>query len=134
VDTSIASDRSAGFREALAGHPALRLVDGCVGNWGYQAARKEFGKVLARQPRIDGVFAQNDDMARGALDAALQVGREDEMLVIGIDGLPRAIHLVTECRQAATFLNPSPGKHAVYALLAVLEGQAWCSRARRASR
>ena len=123
IETPAAVDRSAGFREALASHPDLRIVDECIGSWLYERAVKEFSLVLARQPRIDGVFAQNDDMARGALDAAAQAGREKEMLVVGIDALPSAIRLVAEGRQAATFLNPSPGKDAVYALLAILEGE-----------
>ncbi len=124
IETQTAIDRSAGFREALAGHLHLRVIDECIGNWQYGRARHEFGQVLRRQPRIDGVYAQNDDMARGVLDAAADVGREDEMLVVGIDALPSAIRLVTQGRQAATFLNPSPGKPAAYVLLAVLNGEA----------
>jgi len=128
VETPAAVERSAGFREALAGHSRMRVVDECTANWRYEAAVREFGQVLARQSRIDGVFAQNDDMARGALDAAAAAGREAEMLVVGVDALPNSIRLVAEGRQAATFLNPSPGKDAVYALLAVLEGEACLPR------
>jgi ABC-type sugar transport system substrate-binding protein len=123
VKTAAAVDRSAGLRAALAGHPELRLVDSCVGDWRYEQALREFGGILARQPRIDGVFAQNDDMARGVLDAAQRAGRGEEMLVVGVDAVPSAIHLVTAGRQAVTFFNPSPGKHAAHAVLALLKGE-----------
>jgi ribose transport system substrate-binding protein len=116
-------ERSAGFRAALADHPRMRIIDSCVGDWTYDRALREFAQLLSRQKRIDGVFAHNDEMATAALDAAAQVGREDEMLVTGIDALPSSIRLVSQGRLAATFLYPSPGKDAVYALLAILNGE-----------
>ena len=116
-------DRSAGFREALAGRSEMRILDSCIGNWKYTDALRGFTLLLARHERIDGVFAQNDEMARAALDAAARAGREAEMLIVGIDALPSSIRLVAQARLAATFINPSPGKDAVYALLAILNGE-----------
>lgn len=124
--TNAAAERSAGLREALAGHPGLRVIDACEGRWLYERARQEFEQVLARQPRLDAVFAQNDEMARAVLDAAAAVGREGELVVAGADALPGAtggIRMVGEGRLAATFLNPSGGKEAAHALLAALAGE-----------
>jgi ribose transport system substrate-binding protein len=117
------ADRSRGFRETIAGHPRMRIIDMAVGDWTHQSALRDFTKVLSRQPRIDGVFAHNDEMAIAALEAAAQAGRESEMLIVGIDALPASIRLVSQGRLAATFLYPSPGKDAVYALQAVLNGE-----------
>jgi ribose transport system substrate-binding protein len=123
VASSVTSDRSKGFRQAIAGYPKMRIIDSCVGDWRHEPALREFTQVLARQPRIDGVFAHNDEMASAILQAASAVGREAEMLVAGIDALPTSIRLVSQGRLAATFLYPSPGKDAVYALLAILNGE-----------
>jgi ribose transport system substrate-binding protein len=120
VASSVTTDRSQGFRESLAEHPQMQIIDTCVGDWTYDRARREFAEVLSRHERIDAVFAHNDEMASAALDSAAAVGREEEMLVAGIDALPSSIRLVSQGRLAATFLYPSPGKNAVYALLAVL--------------
>jgi len=119
----ITRDRSAGFKEALAPYPHLRIVDACHGNWLYEKALQEFPRLLDRHPRLDGVFAHNDEMAAAVLEVARGRGREEELLVVGIDALPSAIKLVNEGRQAATFLYPSPGKDAVYALQAILNGE-----------
>ena len=45
--------------------------------------------LLARHPRIDGVWTANDLMAFGALEALADAGREAQ--VVGINGLPGAI-------------------------------------------
>ena len=123
--TSGARDRSEGFREAIAHRPGIRLLESVVGSWLYTRARDEFGRVLLRHPRIDGVFAQNDEMARGAWDAAHAAGREEEMLITGIDALrgERGLQLVLQGKLAATLINPPPGRAAADALLAVLRGE-----------
>lgn len=123
--TSGAQDRSEGFREAIAHRPGIRLLESVVGSWLYTRARDEFGRVLLRHPRIDGVFAQNDEMARGAWDAAHAAGREEEMLITGIDALrgERGLQLVLQGKLAATLINPPSGRAAADALLAVLRGE-----------
>jgi len=119
----ITRDRSTGFQEALAPHPRMQIVDTCCGDWLYAKAFDEFSSVLDHHPHLDGVFAHNDEMAAAALEVARQHGREDELLIVGIDALPSAIKLVNQGRQAATFLYPSPGKDAVHALQALLNGE-----------
>jgi ABC-type sugar transport system substrate-binding protein len=116
-------ERAAGFREALTPHPNMTIVQVCHGDWLYDKALKEFSRLLDRNEPFDGVFAHNDAMARAAIDAAGQHSREEELLIVGIDALPSAVRLVSQGRQAATFLNPSPGKDAVFLLLALLNGE-----------
>jgi ribose transport system substrate-binding protein len=124
--TAASTARAAGFRQAIAGHPKLRIVEECAADWLYDRAQREFARILTRRNGIDGVFAHNDEMARGAYDAAVEAGREDEMLITGIDALPGVngvIRMVSQGRLAATFLNPSPGKHAAMAALAIIDGE-----------
>lgn len=122
--TTPAIERSEGFREAIAG-TGVRVVQSLVGNWLYSLAHQELARLLPGLPRLDGVFAQNDEMARGALDAASEAGRTDELLVTGVDALKgeRGLQLVMEGKLAATLLNPVPGRQAAAALLAALEGR-----------
>ena len=44
-------------------------------------------EVLRRQPKIDMVYEHNDPMAIGAYLAAKELGREKEMIFVGVDGL-----------------------------------------------
>jgi ABC-type sugar transport system substrate-binding protein len=122
--TTGAQHRSEGFREATAGSH-VRIVQSLVGNWVYAQAREEFARVLPRLPRLDGVFAQNDEMARAAFDVASEAGRADELLITGIDALKgeRGLQLVMQGKLAATLLNPNPGRPAASALLAILSGE-----------
>jgi ribose transport system substrate-binding protein len=124
-NTSGARDRSEGFREAIAPHPGIRIMESVTGRWLYTRAREEFAGALARHPHVDGVFAQNDEMARGAWDAAHAAGRENEMLITGIDALrgERGLQLVLQGKLAATLINPPPGRAAADALLAMLRGE-----------
>ena len=56
--------------------------------------------ILVAQPEIDAVFAHNDEMALGALQAIEASGRE--MLVVGFDATDDAVAAVNECRMGAT--------------------------------
>jgi ABC-type sugar transport system substrate-binding protein len=123
--TSGARDRSAGFREAIAPYPGIRVVESLVGNWLYARSREAFAAALARLAHLDGVFAQNDEMARGAWDAASAVGRAEGLLITGIDALrgEHGLQLVIQGKLAATLINPPPGRAAAQALLAILGGE-----------
>ncbi len=122
--TQAARERSAGFREAIAG-TRVRILESLVGNWLHAQARDELARLLPRLPRLDGVFAQNDEMARGAWDAARQAGRADDLLITGIDALKgeHGLQLVMQGKLAATLLNPIPGRPAADALVAILAGE-----------
>ena len=56
--------------------------------------------ILQAQAQIDGLFAHNDEMALGALQAIDGTGRD--VHVIGFDATPDAVQAVEECRMAAT--------------------------------
>jgi ABC-type sugar transport system substrate-binding protein len=127
--TTGALHRSEGFRRAIAGSQ-VRIAHPIVGNWVYSQAREEFARLLPRLPRLDGVFAQNDEMARGAWDAAQEAGRAHELLITGIDALKgqHGLQLVMQGKLAATLLNPNPGRPAATALLAILAGEPYLPR------
>jgi PAS domain S-box-containing protein len=59
-------------------------------------------ELLNRDPSIDGVFANSDALALGAVDAIEEAGLADEIVVTGFDGLPDALLEVTRGTIAAT--------------------------------
>jgi len=66
-------------------------------------------EVLRAQPKIDVVYGHNDPMAVGAYLAAKELGREKEMLFVGVDGLggeAGGIKKVADGILAATFVYP----------------------------
>lgn len=58
--------------------------------------------ILQANPNIKGVFCQNDEMALGALEAISNVGKKDQITVIGFDGTEGAISSIKEGNLDAT--------------------------------
>jgi ribose transport system substrate-binding protein len=87
VPTSRARVR--GLRDALGRCPRIELLDLSVGHLLQAPAQEAMAELLARHPRIDGVWAANDLMALGALDALEAAHRTAK--VVGINGLPAAV-------------------------------------------
>ena len=57
---------------------------------------------LSSGTHIDAVLAQNDEMALGAAEAIKSAGKEDEIKVLGIDGIKDAVQGVKNKTLAAT--------------------------------
>jgi ABC-type sugar transport system substrate-binding protein len=123
--TSAAQHRSEGFREAIAASPGVRVVASVDCDWLYTRAREAVARLLPLHPEVEAVYAQNDEMARGALDAAEAAGRAGRLLITGIDALrgEQGLQLVMQGRLGATLVNPSPGRPASRAVLATLAGE-----------
>lgn len=77
--------RDEGFREALAGAPGLVLVHDAPGFWKREEAAERVREALRLQGGFDAVFAHDDLMAAGAIDALAPEVREN-VLVVGTDG------------------------------------------------
>ena len=68
--TAAATLREAGLRRALAEHPEVRLAQLVYGEWSQDRARQQTAILLARYPEARLVWAANDQMAFGAMEAA----------------------------------------------------------------
>lgn len=113
--------RSRGFRDVVAAHPGVRILDTLTGDWRYDRARDALSAWLPHHPEVDCVFAHNDEMARGAWDAAQALGRVDDLLITGVDAIKgQGLSMVMHGKLAATIINPSAGRPAAAQLLALL--------------
>ncbi|GAA3938616.1 LacI family DNA-binding transcriptional regulator [Microbacterium soli] len=82
-----AQDRLTGARQALA-DAGLQLVgDPMFAEWSEHWGRDATALLLQRHPDIDAIFCGSDQIARGALDSARDLGRAvpDDLAVIGYD-------------------------------------------------
>jgi ribose transport system substrate-binding protein len=82
-------DRVRGFREALARHEGIRIVEELNGGSNRQRAHEEAAALLRAYPRLAGIFVINDVMALGVLDAIREAGRQDGVTVVGYDATPQ---------------------------------------------
>ncbi len=117
-------DRSNGFRKGIEGTD-IEIIFEADMQWLEPNARREMESALARFEDIDLVYAHNDPGAHGAYLAARAVGREDDILFVGVDGLPHeGVQYVREEKLSATFVYPTGGKEAIEVALRILGGEA----------
>lgn len=79
--TSAARDRGQGFEDAVKGK--LDIVAKQTANFDRAQGMSVMEDILQAQPQIDAVFAQNDEMALGAVEAIKASKRK--ILVVGFD-------------------------------------------------
>jgi ribose transport system substrate-binding protein len=102
-------NRDRGAREILDRYPDIKTVADPVADWIQAKAKDRMTEVLRAQPKIDVVYGHNDPMAVGAYLAAKELGREKEMIFVGVDGLggeAGGIKKVMDGVLAVTFVYP----------------------------
>ncbi|HET8801553.1 MAG TPA: sugar ABC transporter substrate-binding protein [Marinobacter sp.] len=79
-----AIERQKGFEDRLAEVcPDVTILDTQPGDWNRAKAQRVMEGFLTRFDDIDGVYAADDNMGVGALNAAKAEGRADEIIFIG---------------------------------------------------
>ncbi|MBS9403850.1 sugar ABC transporter substrate-binding protein [Halomonas sp. TRM85114] len=79
-----AMERSQGFEERLAeACPGVELVETQPGDWNREKAQRVMENFLTKYDDIDGVYAGDDNMGVGALNAAKGAERAEGMVFIG---------------------------------------------------
>lgn len=91
----IDEERIKGFDEAIAGS-GIKVLDKQFGNWSRDDAFKVMQDYLAKFPKIDAVWCQDDDMAVGVLEAIQQANRTDIKFVIGGAGMKDMVKKVMD--------------------------------------
>ncbi|MEJ5257840.1 MAG: D-ribose ABC transporter substrate-binding protein [Fervidobacterium sp.] len=100
--TSAARDRGAGFKNELKKYPNIKLVAEQVANFNRAEGMRVMENLLQAYPDINAVFAQNDEMALGAIEAIRAAGKLGKIIVVGFDAIPDALNAVKKGEMAAT--------------------------------
>ena len=95
IPTTIDNERVEAFEAAIEGS-GIEILGMEHGNWNRDDSFEVMQDFLSRHPEIDAVWASDDDMAVGALEAIAQAGREDEMWVLGGAGMKEMIQRVMD--------------------------------------
>lgn len=97
--TSAARDRGQGFNEALQGSE-LEVVAKQPANFDRTEGLSVAENILQAQSEVNAIFAHNDEMALGALEAVKASGRE--IMIVGFDATDDAVQSVQNGELAAT--------------------------------
>jgi ribose transport system substrate-binding protein len=98
--TSASRERGEGFKQAVDAHK-LNVLASQPADFDRTKGLNVMQNLLTAYPAVQAVFAQNDEMALGALRALQTAGRTD-VLVVGFDGTDDGIKAVNRGMLGAT--------------------------------
>ncbi len=99
--TSSSIDRVTGFKNA-AEAGGLKVVASQPANWDRAEAFNVASNILQANPNVKAIFAANDGMGLGAVEAVEAGGLGGQVLVASVDAVPEAVQAVREGRLAGT--------------------------------
>jgi simple sugar transport system substrate-binding protein len=121
-----ANDRKAGFEEIIAGNANLKIIASQTGDFTRAKGKEVMQAFLKAQKDIDVLYAHNDDMALGAIQAIEAAGLVPgkDIIIISVDGVKDGfvaasegkINFIVEC-------NPLLGPQLMQAVRDVLDGK-----------
>jgi ribose transport system substrate-binding protein len=117
--------RLRGFRDALQKFPGMSIVASQPANWERDQGFTVFQNMLQAHPEVDALFACNDLMALGAVEAIAAAGKTGKIRVVGFDALDDAKKAILAGRMEASMAQ-SPrdmGRLAVEAAVHVLKSE-----------
>ena len=125
--SSPAIERDRGFRDALKTYPDIQVVNHRYADWLQNSGEAVMDSMLKQDMKIDYVFAQNDRMAIGALQAAERNGMKS-IKFVGIDALPGpggGMESVRDGRLMASYIYPTRCDLVMQLALNILEKKSY---------
>ncbi|WP_225919576.1 ABC transporter substrate-binding protein [Actomonas aquatica] len=125
--SAAANERRKAFADALAKHPNLKIIDSQTGNF----RRAEGKTVMEAMLKTHGdaiqiVYAHNDDMALGAIQAIEEAGKTpgEDIMIVSIDAIKEAVQAVADGKMNCTVeCNPLFGPKIYDTIEAILAGK-----------
>ncbi|MBM7622550.1 ribose ABC transporter substrate-binding protein RbsB [Sporohalobacter salinus] len=106
--TSAARDRGKGFNKGIKEYGDIEVIANQPADFNRAKGMTVMENILQSESNIDAVFAHNDSMALGAIEAIKAADRSDEITVVGFDAIDDAVKSVKEGKLAATIAQ-KPG-------------------------
>ncbi|MFN2340502.1 MAG: ribose ABC transporter substrate-binding protein RbsB [Halanaerobium sp.] len=123
--TSAARDRGQGFNQSMDKYPGMEVVARQPAGFDRAQGMTVMENILQGNSEIDAVFAHNDNMALGAMEAIEAAGRSDQIMIVGFDAVNDAVEAVKEGEMAATVAQKPGlmGEMAVETAIKVANGE-----------
>ena len=128
IDSAPAVDRSIGFREILKGYPNMKIIDSESGDFTRARGLEVMRTFLQKHGKsITAVFAQNDDMGLGAIQAIQEYGLKPgvDIKIVSVDAEKEAFEaMIAGTLNATVECNPLLGPQFFELALKVANGEA----------
>ena len=121
-----ANDRHKGFAEAIAKYPGMSIVRNQSGDFNRAKGKEVMEAFLKAEPNITAVYAHNDDMALGAIQAIEEAGKKPgtDILIVSIDGMKDLLKAIVDGKSNCTVeCNPLLGPAAFDAVEKAVAGE-----------
>jgi ABC-type sugar transport system substrate-binding protein len=93
---SVTIDRTEGFEQRLKKYPNMEIVASQTGEFLRTKGQTVMEQLIQSNPNIDAIYAENDEMALGAIQALKDAGKDpgQDVKVVSIDGTRQAVQAI----------------------------------------
>jgi galactofuranose transport system substrate-binding protein len=126
VGSAPANDRKKGFEEIIAANPRLRIVRSQSGDFTRAKGKEVMEAFLKTDKKIDVLYAHNDDMAIGAIQAIGEAGLKPgkDIYIVSIDAVKGAFDaMIAGSLNATIECNPLLGPQLMTSVVEVVAGR-----------
>lgn len=96
IPCTVDTDRVNAAMEVFNAHPDIKVLAQQPGFWSREKALSAMENMLTKYPRIDAVWASDDDMLLGARQAIEEAGRAKQMWILGGAGMKEVVKMVMD--------------------------------------
>ncbi|MDS0139149.1 MULTISPECIES: ABC transporter substrate-binding protein [unclassified Amycolatopsis] len=124
---NVTTDRTKGFKDELAKTPGLSVVAEQTGEFDRSKGQAVMEQLIQSHPDITAVYAENDEMGVGAVNALKTAGKAPgkDVKIVSIDGTRNAVQLIVDGSYNAVIeSNPRFGPLAFQTLQKFADGEA----------
>ncbi|SLN53048.1 ABC transporter substrate-binding protein [Ruegeria meonggei] len=102
--SSPANDRKKGFDDQIATDDRFEIVASQTGDFARDLGRQVMETLLQAHPDVNVVYAHNDEMAIGAIQALELAGRKpgEDVIIVSIDGTRDALQAIIDGKMGVT--------------------------------
>lgn len=99
--------RKQGATEVFKGNSKIKLVASQPADWDRSKALDLAANLIQKYPNLKAIYAANDTMALGALQAVINANKQNQIIVVGTDGAPEALESIKQKGLSATVAQDS---------------------------
>lgn len=96
IPSTVNTDRVNAAKEVFKQYPGIKILGDQPAMWNREKGLEVMQNFLTQFPHIDAVWAQDDDILLGAVQAIKEAGRDKEMWVFGGAGMKDVIKMVMD--------------------------------------
>jgi len=96
IPSTVNTDRVEAAKAVFAANPGIKIVAQDAGMWNREKAQNVMQNILVAQPKIDAIWASDDDMALGVETALKAAGRDKDIWILGGAGMKDIVKRVMD--------------------------------------